>query len=152
MQTGKDNRAAFDEQFAIQLQEGPPGDIEKVVQDFLLLEIADVADAVADELGLDEETKNRALEITTLYSELEIVAAEIVITRLSNLDESSLIDVEGMLNSVAKELELDIKVIDKVLQLIDITKHNKKVIFAADTIVVRLVEIKISVNSHKNIS
>lgn len=148
MQTGKDNRAAFDEQFAIQLQEGPPGDIEKVVQDFLLLEIAEVA----DELGLDEETKNRALEITTLYSELEIVAAEIVITRLSNLDESSLIDVEGMLNSVAKELELDIKVIDKVLQLIDITKHNKKVIFAADTIVVRLVEIKISVNSHKNIS
>ncbi len=150
MQTGKDNGAAFDEQFAIQLQEGPPGDIEKVVQDFLLLEIAEIADAVADELGLDEETKNRALEITTLYSELEIVAAEIVITKCSFFGKNTPINIENTLNITAEDLKFDEDSKEKAVNLI--SNYNIKEILAADILVGRLAIIEKSVNSHKGIS
>ena len=145
MQTGEDNRAAINEQAGERKTDG----FLDTLDDALKGEIAKVIYPVADEFGLDVSSIDRVLEMTTIYSELEIAAAEIVVSRPS-YDKSTSVNIEDALDKAAEALKLGAESKVKVLQLLD--KYSQKEIIVAYIIMDRLTNIKISVDSHNIIT
>ncbi len=139
MQTGENRHIALDSNY------GQPEVSSTADKEALSLDMAEIKDVIAQELGPDNDKIEKVLAIIAKYSKLEISAAEIYFSRLDNLDSFTEREKEDTLYKVAKSLDLAKEALINVKQLIN--GYTKEIIFVADIVVYRLLKAKKSVKT-----